>query len=688
MPPAHPHRRAGLWSAGAAVAALAAILWFNHSATTGSVGSAITTAATPVPAVAPAIDRTVAVLPFENMSADPDDAYLARGLPEMTLSQLASVRGVTVIARESAFQAAERSADLQAIGRQLGAAYLITGSVQRNGDTLRVMARLTDARSATQLWAEEFDGRLGDLFQIQDAIGERVSAALQAQVSGLSAVPAEPPRSQNVEAYLAYLRGRALVGRFTVIEAEAAAASFEQAVALDPTFAAAHAALYDARMQAVGLRHGDLGKARRQYRPLLERALQLDPASGPALFARAMWEDLDVKEREAVFRRAADLDRSNTRGLVAFSEFLDITDGSADGARVPGSGFDPSSRLARSGSGALATTDARAAEAARLLDQALRIDPLSPRAHFRLAMRSFRGAGTDVEAPIVRILELDPEYYPALQRVAKYRAILHGHPAEAIAIIERAIRNDPQNPWAPHTAVAFYLDCGDPVSARAVAASTPVSLATTRPVLAQYAGDWRAAGAAAMQPRAFEFGFNESWGVAEALRDYALKSGDYARPMRLLRDLYQLPEHEPFELTVASFRPSVQLAHLELQLGALETGRNRLLAVIRWIDADRNLRPVYKRRTRAQALMLLGETGRALQDLAASFREDRDYNQWWYTIDHDPIWDSLRSDPVFTAVAADAREFAARERAAVEAQRAQGKVPRREAIATRDSGTG
>jgi hypothetical protein len=305
-------------------------------------------------------------------------------------------------------------------------------------------------------------------------------------------------------------------------------------------------------------------------------------------------------------------------------------------------------------------------------------------------MRSFRGAGADVETPIVRILEMDPEYYPALQRVAKYRAILHGHPAEAIAIIERAIRNDPQNPWAPHTAVAFYLDSGDLASARAVAAATPGSRETTRTVLAQYAGDWRAAGSAAMKPRAFEFGFNESWGVAEALRDYALKSGNFAEPMRLLRERYRLPEQGPFELTVASFRPSVQLAHLELQLGARETGRDRLLAVIRWIDADRNLRAVYKRRTRAQALMLLGEPERALQDLAASFREDRDYNQWWYTTDHDPVWNSLRDDPRFQAIAADAREFAAREAAAVEALRSRGQIPRRDVRASTglDHGTG
>jgi len=86
---------------------------------------------------------------------------------------------------------------------------------------------------------------------------------------------------------------------------------------------------------------------------------------------------------------------------------------------------------------------------------------------------------------------------------------------------------------------------------------------------------------------------------------------------------------------------------------------------------------VYKRRARAQALMLLGETERALADLAASFRDDRDYTQWWYTLDHDPIWWDARSDERFRALATEVRAYAARERQAVEEMRRRGEIPRR-----------
>lgn len=671
------------WAAAAAsllIVALAGGIWWKAGRPRDESTIGQPQPADSVSAERTAVNRSVAVLPFDNLSPEPEDAYLGLALPEMILNRLTTVRGLTVIARDSSFSAGRDGGDARSIGQRLGAGHLVGGSVQRNGDALRVTARLVDAQSGTQLWSHEFDGRIGDLFAIQDEIAERTAEAMQARIAGLDAARPGVPRSQNVEAYLAYLRGRALVGRFTVAEADAAAAEFGRAVELDPTFAAAHAALYDARMQSVGLRHADLAAARNEHRALLDRALQLDPVSGPAWFARAMWEDLATAEREAAYRKAMALDPGNTRGLVAFSEFLDITDTSAEAGRIVGSGFDPSSRSARSGGAAARTGAERAAESGRVLEEALRVDPLSPRAHFRLAMRDFRSGTGDVEGPILAILELDPEYYPALQRVAKYRALFHGHPAEAIPLIERAIRADPANPWGPHSAAAFYLDAADPAAAEAVARTTPVSSLTARPLLALHAGDWRAAGEAAMGPRAFEFGFNESWGFGEALRDYALHTGDYAVPTRLLRERFDLRPDDPASVRFGNYRAAVLLAHLELAQERTARAEELLHAVIRWIDSDLNSPPVYKRRARALALMLLGEQERALADLGASFRDDRDYTQWWYTFDHDPVWEPLRADPRFVALATEVRAHAARERAAVDELRRRGEIPDRTAI--------
>ena len=622
------------------------------------------------------LERAVAVLPFTNLSPDQRDAYMALSLPEMTLNRLTALPGITVMAYDSSSLAGRSATDPREIGRRLGVAYLVSGSVQRNADTLRITARLVDARNATQLWSRDFAGRISDLFRIQDDIAEQVAIALKSRIGDVGVAPPPQQRSPNVEAYLAYLRGRALIGRFTVNEAESAAREFAKAIELDPTFAAAHAALYDAHMQAAGLRHDDLEIARNQYRPLLHRALLLDPQSGAAWYARAMWEVFDIAQRDAAFRKAVTLDPANTRGLIAFSEYLDITDAGADAGRVPGSGFDPSSQQART-TGGSSDKGNRGAEADRLLDMAMRIDPLSPRAHFRKTLRDFRRSGSDLEAPMLAILETDPEFYPALYLVALYRSLHHGHASESIALIERTIRNDPLNPAGPNSAVAYYLDVGDLEAARQVAALTPVSALTAKPLLAQFVGDWRTAGEAAMTRWGFEFGFNDSWGSMQALRDYALRTRDFDRPVGLLRERYHLPAEGPVQVSTSNFRAAVNLAHLELALGHRARAEETLHAVILWIDADTNPHPVYKRRSRAQALMLLGETDQAFTDLAASFRDDRDYMQWWYTLERDPVWDPIRNDPRFQMLATEVHAYAAREREATEVLRREGTIPSR-----------
>jgi predicted Zn-dependent protease len=200
-------------------------------------------------------------------------------------------------------------------------------------------------------------------------------------------------------------------------------------------------------------------------------------------------------------------------------------------------------------------------------------------------------------------------------------------------------------------------------------------------VLAAYDGDWRAAGEAAMTPEGFEYGFNESWLVPETLRDYALHTNDHERTRRVLAERYDLALEGPVEIRFSNYRAAVPFAHIERLRGRDDRAREILRAVVRHVDSETNTPPVYKRRSRALALMLLGEEERALADLAASFRDDRDYTQWWYALDRDPVWNSVRDDPRFQALAAEVRAHAARDREAVESLRARGEIPRRAASA-------
>ena len=189
---------------------------------------------------------SVAVLPFVDMSEGRDKAYLSDGLTEELLNALARIEGMRVAARSSSFQYRTPGVDVRRVGRELGVAAVVEGSVRLDGDALRVTAQLIDTRTGFHLWSDQYDRTLGDAFAVQEEIARDVSAALGAElvrgipdtlVARATAVP---------EAYDAYLRGRHEWNRRTRDGMLAAVAAFERAVALDPRYAVAYAGLADA----------------------------------------------------------------------------------------------------------------------------------------------------------------------------------------------------------------------------------------------------------------------------------------------------------------------------------------------------------------------------------------------------------------------------------------------------------
>jgi tetratricopeptide (TPR) repeat protein len=321
---------------------------------------------------------------------------------------------------------------------------------------------------------------------------------------------------------------------------------------------------------------------------------------------------------------------------------------------------------------------AREAEAIRLLQRAIEIDPLEASALFRLIDKAEpdRVSG---ESQLEALLAIDPDFYPGLQRMARYRWMFHESPSQGIALIERAIAADPQNPLARQTAAILYLDVDDAPAAADVASGTSVSLAAATPALALHAGEWRRAGIAAQRDESFVFEGYEDYVAPHALRDMALRTHDYASTEELLCKRYFMSKDGPVVVDVYNFRIWVLLAHLQLVQGNTARAKQVLESVIAWIDADRKYGPLFNLRTRAQALMLLGRHEEALKDLAASFAVDHDIVQWWYAIERDPLWSDVRETAEFRALAAEARRVVARERAAVDELRRQGKIPYRPA---------
>jgi len=602
--------------------------------------------------------RTVAVLPFDNISADAADAFLAQGLPEMILNRLSRIDGLSVIARNSSFALATKNIDSSEIGQRLNSGYLIGGSVQRDTDRLRVAVQLVDTAAGTLVWSAHFDRGLHDIFSIEDEIADQIADALSVRIG--ERAPKSPAGSQgaNLEAYLAFLRGRTLLGRLTVAESEAAVPYFERAIALDPNFASPYASMYDARMQAAAGRQEDMTLARRRYRHLIDRALELDPKLGAAYFARAMWGDQPhdlsatptnplIAAQERDFRQGAALDPSNGRGLAAYAEFLYwILERREEGKNV--------------------------------LKRALWVDPISPSARYTDSVFTLEESGVKAsEQKTLQALELDPNFVPALQRYGWFRWAFDGKLAEAIQIIEHGIALDPNNPWLRYAAVEVYLDLGEVGAARDVAAGTPQSPRTTG-LLSVHEGDWRRAGLAAYDEASWTRDDDTCKNLlaSAAIRDYALKTGELSRAIAFIKLKYSLGDDPATHLEVCNFNAVVHLSQLMAAAGQAEQAVALRRAASLWLDANAAKYFTGAGRQRAGLLLLDGKPDAALAEVADAFRSGI-YANWWYTIEYDPLWSPLHGDPRFQAIAADVRRYVDAQRSELETLRRQGAVPRR-----------
>jgi TolB-like protein/Flp pilus assembly protein TadD len=194
-------------------------------------------------------DKSIAVLPFADLSEKKDQEYFADGMAEEILNLLAKIPGLRVFGRTSSFQFKGHTEDLHAVGEKLGTAYVVEGSVRRGGSRIRVTAQLFDSRSGTQLWAESYDREFGDVLALQDQIATNIARALQLAVATDDAQLLR--QLKNPEAYALYLRGRSAYDRGEEGLREAQA-NFEQVLALEPTFSRAAEALALTHLGLIG----------------------------------------------------------------------------------------------------------------------------------------------------------------------------------------------------------------------------------------------------------------------------------------------------------------------------------------------------------------------------------------------------------------------------------------------------
>jgi len=240
-------------------------------------------------------EMSIAVLPFVNMSSDPEQEFFSDGISEELLNMLAKFPGLRVAARTSSFQFKGQNQDIGKIADTLNVAHVLEGSVRKAGTTLRITAQLIRADSGYHLWSDTYDRELNDIFAVQDEIASAISEALKIKLALDSADGTEQPvsiQSANTEAYEAYLRGRQLIHRRGRASLEEAVRHLERSLRLDNNFAPAHAQLAIATTLLLESpeTYGDLSleQVKRVAIPHLDRALELEPNLAEGFAGRAL----------------------------------------------------------------------------------------------------------------------------------------------------------------------------------------------------------------------------------------------------------------------------------------------------------------------------------------------------------------------------------------------------------------
>jgi TolB-like protein/Flp pilus assembly protein TadD len=267
--------------------------------------------------------ESIAVLPFEDFSTAGDQANLAVGLSDSILHMLAQVDGLRVAARTSSFSFQGQGADIATIGGELGVAAVLEGSVQRSGDTLRIIAQLIRTSDQTHLWSETFDRPTGEIFAIQDEIANAVVAALR-PAGGDAGGAALTTERTSVEAFEHFSRGNALWQRRNLADIEAAIDAFQEALRLDPDYADANAGLAMAYLFSTYYGARETDEVQLVVEQAIDRALTLDPDNALSFGARGLLSrDLNrTEEAVAAYRRAIELNPNDAYPYVWLSGVL------------------------------------------------------------------------------------------------------------------------------------------------------------------------------------------------------------------------------------------------------------------------------------------------------------------------------------------------------------------------------
>jgi TolB-like protein/Tfp pilus assembly protein PilF len=386
--------------------------------------------------------KSIAVLPFDNLSRDPDNAYFAEGVQDEILTRLAKVGDLKVISRTSTQQFKSAPEDLPHIAKQLGVAHILEGSVQKQGEQVRVTVQLIRAETDAHVWAETFDRKLTDIFAVESEIAKNIADKLRAQLTGSEARAMAARPTENGEAYQLYLKGRFFWNKRTAKDFNTALTYFQQAIDKDPGYALAYAGLADTYVLLSGYAAASPAESLPKAKAAALKALELDNSLGEAhtsLGQAVSAYDFDFEKADQEFRRGIELCPNYATGHQWYAESGLSAVGRFDEAIAEmrrALELDPLSVIINADVGTVLCTAGKFDEAIEQLRKTLEMDPDFYYAHWNLGQAlELKGRTDEAIAEYKKASELNDDPLPLALLGRLYGRI--GRKDEALKILDR-----------------------------------------------------------------------------------------------------------------------------------------------------------------------------------------------------------------------------------------------------------
>jgi TolB-like protein/Flp pilus assembly protein TadD len=411
------------------------------------------------------LQKSIAVLPFENLSGNPENAYFTQGIQEEIVTRLAKIADLKVISRTSTQHFKSSPENLAQIAKQLGVANILEGSVQRSGDQVRVNVQLIKAATDAHLWADTFDRELTDIFTVESEIATKIAETLQAKLTGSEKTAIAKRPTANTDAYELYLKGRFFWNKRTGADLRKAIEYFNQALSKDPNYALAYAGLGDSYGLLPIFGVASPADSFPQAKAAAKKALELDDTLAEAHSSLALvlqFYDYDIEESLKEFERAIQLNPNYATAHHWYGELLGalgrFDEGIAELKRAQQ--LDPLSLIINADLGHAYTLARQYDKAIEQLRKVIEMDPRFYYAHWSLGKAlQLKGRLNEGIAEYRKAVELsDDPFSLALLGQAYARA---GQQEEAQKILAR-LRDTAKSRYIhPYSFALLYLALGD-----------------------------------------------------------------------------------------------------------------------------------------------------------------------------------------------------------------------------------